>query len=197
LLSPVSAGAQALAVTSAMSGEGKTVLASCLATSLAMAGRRVLLMDADMRRPQVHRTFDIVKAPGLSNVLAGEVKAPDAVRQTAVPGLSVLPAGDELPNAAELLDSEAFTALIEGFASRFDLVVLDCPPVMAVADATIVANATSAVLFVVGSGTAREVAEAAVDRLLSVHAQLVGVVLNKARHDRRFAYDRYLYHQPA
>lgn len=197
LLSPVSAGAQALAVTSAMSGEGKTVMASCLATSMALAGKRVLLVDADMRRPQVHRTYDILRAPGLSNVLAGQLKAPDAVRETAVPGLSVFPAGDDLPNVGELLDSAALTALTEGFANLFDLIVLDCPPVMAVADATIVANATSAVLFVIGSGTARDVAAAAVDRLVSVHAQIVGVVLNKARHDRRFAYDSYLYHQPA
>jgi Mrp family chromosome partitioning ATPase len=102
-----------------------------------------------------------------------------------------------MPNVSELLNSEALTALTAGFADRFDLIVVDCPPVMAVADASIIANATSSVVFVVGAGTARDIAQAAIERLTSVQAQVVGVILNKAKVDRRFAYDSYLYHQSA
>ena len=195
LLSPIAATARTLAVTSATSGEGKTVLASNLASSLALAGRRVLLIDGDLRRPQVHRTFGVPRTPGLANILAGQTKAPAAVRETSIDGLSIISAGDELPSVTEMLDREALTALTDGFGDRFDVIVLDCPPVMAVADASIIANATSSVVFVVGSGTTREVAQAAIERLTSVDAQVVGVVLNKARRDRRFAYDSYLYQQ--
>ena len=195
LLSPIAATARTLSVTSAASGEGKTVLASNLASSLAAAGRRVLLIDGDLRRPQVHRTFGVPRSPGLANILSGQIKAPATVHQSAIENLSIISAGDELPNTTELLDRDALTALTDGFAERFDVIVLDCPPVMAVADASIIANATSSVVFVVGAGTTREVAQAAIERLTSVDAQVVGVVLNKARRDRRFAYDSYLYQQ--
>jgi polysaccharide biosynthesis transport protein len=195
LLSPVAAGARALAITSTGPGEGKTVLASNLAASVAAAGRRVLLIDADMRRPQLHRVFDISLGPGLSNVLAGGVKALDAVRESTEKGLFILPAGADVANASEKLDSDALTALIDGFSKRFDLIVLDCPPVMAVADASIIANAAMSVVFVIRSGvTKTEVARAAVERITSVQAKVVGVVLNRAKINRRAAY-YYLYNQ--
>ena len=190
LLSPIGAATRTLAVTSTSPGEGKTMLASSLAASMAMAGRRVLLVDADMRRPQLHRIHDVPTSPGLSNILTGEVKALEAVRETTVGGLFIVPAGDEVGNPSELLDSDSLTSLLEGFSQRFDLIVLDCPPVMAVADAAIVANAASSVLFVIGSGTThRDVAQMAIERLISVQAKLVGVVLNKAKLDRRSDYN--------
>jgi protein-tyrosine kinase len=155
----------------------------------------VLLIDADMRRPQLHRVFDISLGPGLSNVLAGGVKALDAVRESTVKGLFVLPAGADVANASEKLDSDALSALIDGFSKRFDLIVLDCPPVMAVADTSIIANAAMSVLFVIRSGmTKSEVARAAVERITSVQAKVVGVVLNRAKVNRRAAY-YYLYNQ--
>lgn len=192
LLSPIGAAARTLAVTSTTPGEGKTMLASGLAASMAMAGRRVLLVDGDMRRPQLHRLFDVAPAPGLSDILTRDVKAQDAVRESTVKGLFLVPAGTEAANPSELLESEALSSLIQGFSQLFDLIVVDCPPVMAVADASIIANAASSVLFVVGSGTtSREVAQAAIRRLISVQAQVIGVVLNKARLDRRSAYHYY------
>jgi capsular exopolysaccharide synthesis family protein len=197
LLSPTAAAARSLAVTSTAPGEGKTTLASGLAVSLAMAGRKVLLIDADMRRPQLHRIFDLERSPGLSNVLAGEIKAPAAVRTTAMNGLHVLAAGDEPDVRSEPLDSESVAVLIEGFGARFDMVVLDCPPVMAIADASIIANASSSVVFVVEAGSNREIARAALERLASVQAQIVGVVLNKAEDTRGSAYYYQYYAQSA
>ena len=192
LLSPIGAAARILAVTSTSPGEGKTMLASSLATSMAMAGRRVLLIDADMRRPQVHRIFKVSASPGLSNILNGEIKAPETVSETTVEGLFVVPAGAEVPNPSELLEAESLNHLLHGFSRLFDLIVLDCPPVMAVADASIIGNVTSSVLFVVGSGTTtREIAQAALRRLIAVQADVIGVVLNKAARDRRSAYHYY------
>jgi polysaccharide biosynthesis transport protein len=188
LLSPIVDAARTLAVTSTSPGEGKTMLSSALATSMAMAGRRVLLVDADMRRPQLHRLFDVPASPGLSDILTGKIEAQEAVRELTTKGLFIVPAGAEVANPSELLQSEPITELIQGFSQLFDLIVLDCPPVMAVADASIIANAASSVLFIVGSGTSRDVARAAIDRLTSVQAQVVGVVLSKAKIDRRSEY---------
>jgi capsular exopolysaccharide synthesis family protein len=188
---------RALAITSSGPGEGKTVLASNLAISMVAGGRRVLLIDADMRRPQVHRVFDLSLGPGLSNVLAGEVKALEAVRESTVKGLFILPAGANVADASEKLDNEALINLIEGFSQRYDLIVLDCPPVMAVADTSIIANAALSVLFVVRAGATKgEVARKAIERLRSVQAHVVGAVLNKAKVSRGSEY-YYLYNQPA
>jgi capsular exopolysaccharide synthesis family protein len=164
---------------------------------LAAAGRKVLLIDADLRRSQVHRTFDVARSPGLSNVLKGELKATEAVIESSVPGLYLLPAGDEVPVASEPLDTESVGVLIHGFSRLFDLVILDCPPVMALADASIIAHATSSVLFVVGAGTSREVARAAIERLTSVNAEIIGVVLNKAAFTHESAYYYQYSHQSA
>jgi len=197
LLSPLAAASRSLAVTSTAPGEGKSTVASSLAASLAMAGRKVLLIDADMRRPQVHDVFDLARSPGLSNVLAGEVKAPEAVHESPVKDLYVLTAGDQVAAVSEPLDNESLAVLIRGFGEHFDFVVLDCPPVMAIADASIIANATASVVFVVGAGTSRDVAQSAVERLTSVQAQILGVVLNKAEVSRRSAYYYHYYHQSA
>jgi capsular exopolysaccharide synthesis family protein len=161
---------------------------------MAVAGRRVLLIDADLRRPKLHQVFNVPVGPGLSNVLAGEVKALSAVRESSVNGLFVLPAGTDVANAMERLESDALTSLIDGFSQRYDLIVLDCPPV-AVADTSIIANAALSVLFVVRSGVTKgEVARAAIERIASVQAQVVGVVLNNAKVSRRSEY-YYLYKQ--
>lgn len=189
LLSPVTSVARTLAVTSTNAAEGKTLVASSLAVSMAAAGRRVLLVDADLRRPQQHRIFEVPKTPGLSNVLAGKVKVSDAVLQTATPGLFILPAGEVLEGASDLLESERLKRLVGGFGEHFDLVILDSPPVLAVADASIVGNAVSAVLFVVAAGqTSRDVAQLALDRLSSVQAYVAGVVLNKFKPDPKTQY---------
>jgi len=184
-LSPSAAAARSLAITSTAPGEGKTVIASNLAISLAMAGRRVLLVDADMRHPQLHKIFNIVRSPGLSEVLAGEAKPSEALLESSlVPGLFMLPAGAEVASPTDLLDRELLNQLIQRFNRIFDVVVLDCPPVMAVADASIIANAASSVVFVVASGTtSREDAQGALDRLHSVQGHVIGVVLNRAKID--------------
>jgi len=182
LLSPAAAGvARSVAVTSATPGEGKTLVASNLAIAMAMAGRRVLLVDADLRRPRLHQVFGIPKAPGLSNVIAAERRPSEALIESAIKGLFVLPAGTDVPTPADLLDSERLDQLLQGFRQVFDVVVLDCPPVMAVSDASIVANAATAVVFVVAAGsTSPDAARAALERLTSVKARVLGAVLNKA-----------------
>jgi capsular exopolysaccharide synthesis family protein len=196
LLSGAAPVPRTLAVTSTTAGEGKTAVSSALGVSLATAGRRVLLVDADMRRPQVHRIFNVSQSPGLSDIMSGGVKPSEALVESSVKGLFVLPAGAHGPTDPDLLESERLTALIRGLSQVFDVVLLDCPPVMALADASIVANAATGVLFVVGSGiTSREAAQAAVDRLSAVQGALVGVVLNKAKVDDLSGYRNPYYYQ--
>lgn len=181
LFSSAEEGMRTLVVTSAGPGEGKSLVASNLSQALAQAGQRVLLIDCDMRRPRVHEIFEGPQEPGLSNVLSGNAKANEAIRKAALSGLWLMPAGHIPPNPAELLASRRFTDLIASLDSHFDWVVLDTPPVMVVADSSIVANQASGVVFVVRADhTTKQAVRAAAEQLDAANAHLIGSVLNRA-----------------
>jgi succinoglycan biosynthesis transport protein ExoP len=180
LFSTAEEGMRSLVITSAGPGEGKSLVASNLSLALAQAGQRVLLIDADMRRPRVHEIFGGEQEPGLSNVLAGNAKTSEAIRKSATAGLWVMPAGHIPPNPAELLGSRRYTDFIASLGVHFDWVVLDTPPVMVVADSSIVAHQSSGVVFVVRADhTSRHAVRAAVEQLESANAHLLGSVLNR------------------
>lgn len=180
LFSTAEEGMRSLVVTSAGPGEGKSLVASNVAVALAQAGQRVLLIDADMRRPRVHEIFGGEQEPGLSNVLSGNAKTSEAIRKAAVPGLWLIPAGHIPPNPAELLGSKRYLDFIGSLESHFDWVILDTPPVMVVADSSICANQATGVVFVVGAdNTSRQAARAAVEQLDAANAHLIGSVLNR------------------
>jgi len=167
-------------VTSSSPNEGKTLVAGNLAIALAQAGQRVLLIDADMRKPRIHEVFERPREPGLSNLLVGTAKASDSVQVTSVPGLWVLGAGVHPPNPAELLGSRRFKDFIGSLGSHFDWVILDTPPVMAVTDASVVAHLVEGVLFVVGADmTSRHTARRALEQIQRAKGKLVGAVLNR------------------
>jgi capsular exopolysaccharide synthesis family protein len=180
LFSSAEEGARLLVVTSTGPGEGKTLVAANLAIGMAMAGQRVLLIDADMRRPRVHEALQIGRDPGLSNLLVGAAKAAEVVRKTTVPNFFVLPSGNTPPNPAELLGSKRFAEFLGSLQQHFDLVVIDTPPVMAVTDAAVIGYRASGVLFVVAAdATSRHAAQAALDQLEHAHVRFVGAVLNR------------------
>ncbi len=195
LFSSAEEGAHIVVVTSAGPGEGKSVVSSNLAVSLAQAGQRVLVIDADMRRPRVHEIFDLPQEPGLSNLLVGDCKPSEAVRKwSTVPGLCVLPAGMIPPNPAELLGSQRFEEYISTLGEHFDWVLIDSPPVLAVADAAVVANGASGVVFVVGADqTSRQAAREAIHQLQSAHARVIGAVLNRVDLERNPYYYAHYY----
>jgi succinoglycan biosynthesis transport protein ExoP len=189
--------ARSIVVTSTGPGEGKTAVSTNLAIGLAMTGRQVLLLDVDMRCPQVHQVFDLEQQPGLSDLLTGAVKVREALRQTSVPSLWVMPCGGKTGNPAELLSSPRFAKLLELLAQKFEWVIIDSPPVAAVTDACIVANRASAVLFVVGAGlTRRGAALNAIEQLETANATFLGAVLNRV-HLRRDAYYYSAYYRPS
>jgi polysaccharide biosynthesis transport protein len=195
LFSSAEEGAHIIVVTSAGPGEGKSVVSSNLAVSLAQAGQRVLLIDADMRRPRVHEIFDLPQEPGLSNLLVGDCKPSEAVRKWKnVPGLCVLAAGMIPPNPAELLGSKRFEEYVSTLGEHFDWVLVDSPPVLAVADAAVVANGASGVVFVVGADpTSRQVEREAIHQLQSAHARVIGAVLNRVDLERNPYYYAHYY----
>jgi capsular exopolysaccharide synthesis family protein len=189
LFSSAEEGARSVIVTSTGPSEGKTLISSSLAISLAQAGQRTLVIDADMRRPRLHEALGRSQEPGLSNVLVAEASLADAARQTEEKNLWVLSAGHIPPNPAELLGSKKFLALLADLKRRFDWIVIDAPPVMPVTDAAILAHSAGTVLFVVGSEmTPRQSATAALDQLRQADAKFVGVVLNRVNVHRHAYY---------
>ncbi|MGC4081063.1 MAG: polysaccharide biosynthesis tyrosine autokinase [Vicinamibacterales bacterium] len=180
LFSSADEGLRSVAVTSAGPGEGKSVVAANLAIALAQSGQRVLLVDADMRRPRIHEMFDISQEPGLSNVLTGNAKTSDALRQTSVPGLWVLASGYIPPNPAELLGSRRYLDFTAALDKHFDWAIVDTPPVLAVTDSAVAGRHASGVVFVVASDkTSRHAAREALAQLDSAGVHVVGSVLNR------------------
>jgi polysaccharide biosynthesis transport protein len=182
-------GSRSLLVTSTGPGEGKTMCASNLAVSLAQTGQRVLLIDADMRKPKVHEAFGAKQEPGLSNLLVGDAKASECVRKSKTSGLWLLPSGKTPPNPAELLGSQRFRDFHQSLKEHFEWIVIDSPPVMAVIDAAVIGHLASGVVFVVGAEmTSRHNAKHALDQLENARAKFVGGVLNKVEIEKNAYY---------
>jgi polysaccharide biosynthesis transport protein len=186
--------ARVIAVTSSQPLEGKTTTACNLATALALGGSRVLLIDADMRRPGLHRIMGVENEVGLSHLLVGQARVREAVQRTTEPNLFVITAGRTPPNPSELLASDRMRSFIANLGhGPFDWIVLDTPPVLAVTDAVVLASMVSAVVFVVGSEmTRRAHAERALTTLRAGKPRSIGVVLNRVDFDRnKYYYSRY------
>lgn len=178
-------------VTSAGTGEGKTTVACSLAVALAeltqRAGNgksvppRVLLVDADMRAPRVHDLLGVPLGPGLAELIEGAVPLTAALRPSTIPGLCVLPAGVAKTNAADALGSPAFKKVLQSLNQVFEIVVIDSPPILAVADAGLIAREGPPVLLVIGADKAdlRSV-RAALDEISGPDTRILGAVLNRA-----------------
>lgn len=168
-----------LLVTSALPSEGKTSVAVNLASSLALQGRRVLLIDGDLRNAKLHRILDLPATPGLSDALLGHKTPAEVLRQGAIGGLFVLTAGTPSAAASDLLGAPRLRAMLNDFAQQFEAVVIDSPPVLAVSDATVLGAQVDAVLVVVRAAqtTAAEAAEAT-RQLTQAGVRLAGVVFN-------------------
>ena len=173
-------GTKIITVTSAQPLEGKTTTAANIAMALAYGGSRVLLIDADMRRPGLHRPLRLTNERGLSQVLIGQARVRDVIQRTVDPNLLAITAGKTPPNPSELLASERMKTLLANLShGPFDWIVIDTPPVLAVTDAVILAPTVSGVTFVVGSEmTRRRLAERALETITAAHPKMTAVVLN-------------------
>lgn len=184
---------QTLMVTSSSPQEGKSTTISNLAVVYAQADKSVLLIDADLRRPTVQHTFFVSNRQGLTDILTGQASVQDVIKETTVPKLSVMPSGTIPPNPTEILGSQKMSLLLEELKQRFDIILIDTPPVLVVSDAQIVATKCDGVILVVDSSRLkRSMAIKARDHLQFVQAQILGVVLNKIpRKHIKGSYDYY------
>ncbi|MCH9008302.1 polysaccharide biosynthesis tyrosine autokinase [candidate division KSB1 bacterium] len=181
-------------VTSAGPGEGKSTTVANLAIAMSLQGTRTLLIDADLRRPVLHRTFALEKNRGLTNVLIGDMSLDDAVQKSSVKNLDILTSGLLPPNPAELLGSAKMRELILEVGERYDLCLFDTPPLVAVTDAAVLAKELGGVLLVIRSGvTQRDALVRGVELLHNVKARILGAVLNGV--NRENSYGSYYYYQ--
>jgi protein-tyrosine kinase len=178
--SSVDESIRTLLVTSSGPEEGKSTTVANLAVVFAQQGKKVLLIDADLRKPTVHYTFQLDNTIGLTNVLTKQTQLDKAAVTTLVENLSVLSSGPIPPNPAELLGSKAMEDMLVAALEQFDIVIFDTPPVLAVTDAQILANRCDGTILVIGSGkTQIEPVMKSKELLLSSKGKLLGVVLNR------------------
>ena len=166
-------------ITSAGPSEGKSTTAANLAVALAQAGHKVLIVDADLRKPVQHRIFNLKNLKGLTNFLVDNHEAQDLIQENGVPGVFVLTCGPIPPNPSELLGTTRMVELLDFARDNFDYVIIDTPPAVAVADAAIVAPKVDGVILVVRSKVAKiEMVKQAKELLIKGNGRLIGAVLN-------------------
>ncbi|MGM7721715.1 CpsD/CapB family tyrosine-protein kinase [Metabacillus sp. Hm71] len=177
-------------VTSAGPAEGKSTTTANLAVVFAQQGKKVLMIDADLRKPTVHYTFNKENYIGLSNVLTKQETLVEAIQTTSQENLFVLTSGPVPPNPSELLGSKGMQSMLAEVKQEFDVIILDSPPVLAVTDAQVLSNLTDGVVLVVSSGkTEVDAAKKAKELLQSAKAKILGVVLNnKKAQDSQYYY---------
>jgi capsular exopolysaccharide synthesis family protein len=181
-------------ITSPNPGDGKTTLAANLAVSIADSGKRVLLVDADFRRPKIHKYFGLDNAAGVSSVVAGETEIVDAILPTTVKNLSAMPCGPRPHNPADLLTSPRFKEMIDLVREQYDFVIVDTPPLLAVTDPSVVAPRVDGVLMVLRlTKHARDSAMRANEVLNALGVHTLGVVVNGIGKGAGYGYGSYRY----
>jgi polysaccharide biosynthesis transport protein len=174
---------QIVMITSALPGEGKTSLAGHLAASLARAGRRTLLLDSDLHNPSLHRLFEMIRGPGLSEILRGELDLPNAIRQTPIPNLWLISAGQKELVALETLDN--IRQVFDQLRPQYEFILVDSCPVLPVADSLLVGQHVDAVIF----SLLREISRlprvhAAYQRLAMLNVRILGAVVNGVQQEK-------------
>lgn len=182
-------------VTSAYPEEGKTITSINLAIVLAQSGNRVLLVDTDLRRPRLHKAFDVKNDQGVCNLLVNDIPLDDVVKQTEIPNLDILVSGPIPPNPTELLGSKSMDLLLSRLNERYDKVIFDTPPVVSVTDATILAAKVDACIEVIMAGRSDISSILQGKNLIqSVGGRIIGVVLNAVSKTSHEYYNRYHYY---
>ncbi|MBB6638154.1 polysaccharide biosynthesis tyrosine autokinase [Cohnella thailandensis] len=188
---------QVLMVTSAGPGEGKSTTIGNLAVAYAQSERKVVLIDADLRKPTEHYTFQISNRIGLSSVLSNQAELGQAIQDTHIPYLSVIPSGPIPPNPAEMLASQRMSKVLEELKQQFDVILIDAPPVLAVTDAQLLSTRCDGVILVMDYGKVKkDVALKSKSLLDKVGAKVLGVVLNNVKRKKNEGYYYYYYGSP-
>ena len=183
-------------VTSTAPGEGKSTITANLGFVFAQEGKSVLIIDGDMRKPTLHSTFHVDNQYGLSNLLRKRVSYTDAIQETFIYGLYVLPSGPIPHNPSELLSSKAMDQFLSNIEKHFDIILFDAPPVLTVTDAQILANKCDGTVYVINSGTTnRKEAMKAKSLLLTSQASILGVIINNFHEPKNNYYEDLYKHE--
>mgnify|MGYP001594153275 FL=1 len=187
-----------IAISSPNPAEGKTTTVINTAIALSQTGAKVVIVDSDMRKPRVHKIFDVEKenGMGLSSFLSGHAELGALIKKTEIPNLFYIPAGPIPPNPSELVGSILFKSMMKSLGERFDHIVLDSPPVLGFADSIIISSCVDGVILVaLGGRTSRETLQRAKEALYQVNAKILGVVINRVNiHRSDYGYYYYRYH---
>ena len=195
ILSVVKSGCKKIVVVSSVPGEGKTTTAANLATSLAQTDKKVLLIDADLRKPSLYKAMGLHNDPGFTNVLTGLISFEEAVNETPYPNLHVLCAGISVPNPSELLACEATGNFIAQMEEKYDYIIFDTPPVNTVSDALPLIQLSDGTVMVVrqNSSTTTEI-EKAIRSIEFINGRIIGFVFNGVKDSKKSdSYDSYRY----
>jgi exopolysaccharide transport family protein len=189
IFSSAEATGRVLVVSSASPGEGKTTTLANLAAALAQNGAKVLAVDGDLRRPTLNQHFGLQKTPGLSDLVVGKAAASQAIQSTRIDGLQMIPCGYLPPNPAELLGSPMMKQVMEALRAHYDWVLVDAPPLLAMADAAVLASLAEGVVMVIAAEQATKPAVVrAIEQVRSVGGKITGVVLNRVNLARNSYY---------
>ncbi|MFJ7735137.1 CpsD/CapB family tyrosine-protein kinase [Lysinibacillus sp. NPDC097287] len=183
---------KSILITSSIPGEGKSTNAANLGVVFAQEGKRVIIIDADMRKPTLHHTFSTLNICGLSDVLSKQEEYFNAIQKTTVEGLSVIPSGPLPPNPVELLSSKTMDILMEDLKKDYDIIIFDAPPLLSVSDAQILSNKCDGTLLIVSMDKVQRVEVLkAKATLASSNAKILGVVLNNIKIPKKHYYQAY------
>ncbi len=185
--------AKIILITSPAAGDGKTTIVSNLAIAMAQAGQKTLIIDADLRHPMQHNIFEIDRKKGLASMLAVDHTGDGEIQSGPVEGLDLLPCGPEVPNPAEMLNSDLFAQTLKNLSERYDRIIIDAPPIGPVADSQILAAICDTTLLVLrAERSTRKQSQRARDSLLSVGGHILGAVVNDvSRKHSRYGYGYY------
>lgn len=173
---------QVIMVSSASPEEGKSTVIANLAVTYAQTDRKIILIDADLRRPTVHRTFSLSNQNGLSYYLSRQCSLPDVIQKTSIPNLDIITSGVIPPNPAEMLDSNQMSELLSELREQYDIILVDTAPLLAVTDGQLLASKSDGVILVISSGKVkRDLVVKAKMSLERANARILGVVLNNVK----------------
>jgi capsular exopolysaccharide synthesis family protein len=191
--SSVEGGLKTLLITSSSASEGKSITSANIAITMAQMDLRVLLIDCDLRKPELHRVFSMINGRGLTNILVEGVKYNDLINRTSVENLDIITSGFKSPNPSEILGSCRMQTLMDQLKESYDMIILDSPPVLPVTDAAVLSRVTDGVILVAEYAiTTYEILAKAKTTLEKVNARILGVVLNRVPQNHREYY--YYYH---
>lgn len=195
LLSHAGSHPKTITFSSSLPQEGKTVTVANMAVAFSQLEKEVLVLDADLRKPRLHRIFNVRNGVGLSSYLTGKAPLEDAIQKTPIENIWLIPSGPLPPNPAELLNSEKMKELMDDVRNRFDFILVDTPPVLAVVDPVIISSISESTVFIVQAGkTARKPFLKAVEELKRGKSLIIGILFNEVKVWKEGSYSPYYHH---